>query len=483
MAKVSKNLKKLRTDKKLTQDALAEKINVTRQTISSWENDRTQPDIDMLELLADALEVGIEELIYGEKRKLGLEAPKTDKHKIMNIVFATLGSLLTATGLIIILVSFWDRIPEAFLAALSFAPLIVGGAAAIWVYSKKKSSIAWCEGASVMWCAGLYATAALVCAMFSVNLEISILFSSLALLTLPMAYIMNTLFPLTAYFFIVSYMLISYPLNFHAANIIPLSAGVILYFLGLLRIRKSDRCDTRYKFSVWTAIVSACVVLYVHGVDSAVRSEAAILSMIFAVFAGLYAADREGDFPYPFRYISVPTIAAAFSFLCFTSEDMIGMCNYLPHSDKNLLNPGIAPYVSAAALIAGIIYGKKSAVQNKEKKMFIICSAIASVMCAASSIFAEYFTSATETAVMVTTIILALAVSITLIAAGIRKIKLLTVNLGLVMVCLIIYATFIAGRFEAVHGGIACVIMGLILLFINFRLSKTFKAKGAEENA
>ena len=68
MAKVSKNIKKLRTDKKMTQDALAEKINVTRQTISSWENDRTQPDIDMLVLLANAFDIGVEELIYGEKR-------------------------------------------------------------------------------------------------------------------------------------------------------------------------------------------------------------------------------------------------------------------------------------------------------------------------------------------------------------------------------------------------------------------------------
>lgn len=38
VAKVSKNIKKLRTDNGLTQDALAEKINVTRQTVSSWEN-------------------------------------------------------------------------------------------------------------------------------------------------------------------------------------------------------------------------------------------------------------------------------------------------------------------------------------------------------------------------------------------------------------------------------------------------------------
>lgn len=37
MAKVSNNIKKFRTESKLTQDALAEKINVTRQTVSSWE--------------------------------------------------------------------------------------------------------------------------------------------------------------------------------------------------------------------------------------------------------------------------------------------------------------------------------------------------------------------------------------------------------------------------------------------------------------
>ncbi len=482
MAKVSKNIKKLRNEKGLTQDALAEKINVTRQTISSWENDRTQPDIDMLEHLAEAFEVGIEELIYGEKRKIGLEAPKTDKHKIMNIVFATLGSLLTATGLIIILVSFWDSIPEIFLAALSFLPLIAGGAAALWVYGKKKDSIAWTEGACVMWCAGLFATTALVCSMFSVNIDISILFTALALLTLPMAYIMNTLFPLTAYFFIVTYLIISFPLNMKAANLIPLAVGVILYILGLIRIKKTDPADSRRKFAVWTAIISACVTLYVQGIDTADRGEAALLCMIFGVLAGLYAADREGDFPYPFRFVAVPSIAAAFSLLCFNAESWIGKPHYLPHAE-NLLNPGIAPFVSAAALIAGIIYGKKNTSPSKEKKAFIICSAVASAVCAFSSIFAEYFTETTEIIVTAIIIILSLMVSITLIASGIRKVKLLTVNLGLIMICLIIYATLIMGRFDVVYGGIACVIMGLVLLFINFRLSKMFKAKEAEKNA
>ena len=483
MAKVSVNIKKLRSDRGMTQDMLAEKINVTRQTVSSWENGRTQPDIDMLELLADAFGAEIEELIYGEKRKIGLEAPKTDKHKIMNIVFATLGSLLTAAGLIIILVSFWDSIPEIFLAALAFLPLIAGGTAALWVYGKKKDSIAWTEGACVMWCAGLFSTTALVCSMFSVDVDVSILFTALALLTLPVAYIMNTVFPLTAYFFIVTYLLISFPLNLKAANLIPLAVGTLLYFLGLVRIKKTDPTDARHKFAVWIAVISACVVLIFKGIDTADNSGAAVLCMIFGIFAGLYAADREGDFPYPFRYVTVSSVTAAFSFLCFTSDDVIGACDYYPHLSENLMNPGVAPFISAAALIAGIIYGRKNSAQSKEKKAFIIFSAAASVMCTVSSIFAEYYTDDIEIAVSVITIILSLAVGITLIAAGIRKAKLLTVNLGLVMICVIIFATFIMGKFDVVYGGIACVVMGLVLLVINFRLSKTFKAKEAVKNA
>ena len=65
MASISKNIKRLRTAQKLTQEQLAVQLNVTRQTISSWENDRTQPDINMLAALSTALNTDIEDLIYG----------------------------------------------------------------------------------------------------------------------------------------------------------------------------------------------------------------------------------------------------------------------------------------------------------------------------------------------------------------------------------------------------------------------------------
>lgn len=48
----------------LSQEALAEQLHVTRQTISNWESGKSLPDIETLKALAQALNVPIEHLIY-----------------------------------------------------------------------------------------------------------------------------------------------------------------------------------------------------------------------------------------------------------------------------------------------------------------------------------------------------------------------------------------------------------------------------------
>ena len=68
---VGKNIKKAREGKGLSQEQLAERLNVTRQAVSNWERRKTQPDIEMLQRLSEVLEVSVEELIYGEKAKKG----------------------------------------------------------------------------------------------------------------------------------------------------------------------------------------------------------------------------------------------------------------------------------------------------------------------------------------------------------------------------------------------------------------------------
>ena len=67
MNNIAANIKALRTARGLTQDVLAAQLHVTRQAVSNWENGKSQPDIDTLKNLAQALNVTAEELIYGKK--------------------------------------------------------------------------------------------------------------------------------------------------------------------------------------------------------------------------------------------------------------------------------------------------------------------------------------------------------------------------------------------------------------------------------
>ena len=59
-------IRRLRENKKLTQDELAEKIFVSNKAVSKWENGHGLPDISLLEPLAKALGVSVIELLSGQ---------------------------------------------------------------------------------------------------------------------------------------------------------------------------------------------------------------------------------------------------------------------------------------------------------------------------------------------------------------------------------------------------------------------------------
>ena len=65
MRDIAKNIRLLRTAKKMTQDELAEKLFVTRQTVSNYETGKSRPDVDMLERIAEVLETDMNTVIYG----------------------------------------------------------------------------------------------------------------------------------------------------------------------------------------------------------------------------------------------------------------------------------------------------------------------------------------------------------------------------------------------------------------------------------
>lgn len=66
--KIGKFLKQLRTEKNLTQEQLAESLNVSRRTVSRWETGFNLPDLDILVIMSDFYQVDLRELLDGERR-------------------------------------------------------------------------------------------------------------------------------------------------------------------------------------------------------------------------------------------------------------------------------------------------------------------------------------------------------------------------------------------------------------------------------
>jgi len=70
---LGKQIKKLRTEANLSQEELAERIFVSRQTISNWENDRNYPDIKSLLLLSEVFQVSLDNLVKGDLKEMKRE--------------------------------------------------------------------------------------------------------------------------------------------------------------------------------------------------------------------------------------------------------------------------------------------------------------------------------------------------------------------------------------------------------------------------
>ena len=72
-------LKELRKSKNMYQKELAAELDVTMQTISGWEINRTTPDYDMLVKIANFFKVSVDFLLGNEKKATDLEAELKDK--------------------------------------------------------------------------------------------------------------------------------------------------------------------------------------------------------------------------------------------------------------------------------------------------------------------------------------------------------------------------------------------------------------------
>ena len=92
---LGQRIKDCRTEKGMTQEELADRIYVSRQTISSWENDRSYPDVHSLLMMGDLFGVSLDTLIKGdiEIMKEKVDKSVVDGFKKDNWIFAVLALL------------------------------------------------------------------------------------------------------------------------------------------------------------------------------------------------------------------------------------------------------------------------------------------------------------------------------------------------------------------------------------------------------
>lgn len=87
---LSQKLQNRRKELKLTQEEVAEKIHVSRQTISNWETGRTLPDINSLVLISDIYDISLDSLIKEDKKmikKLSIDTKEAENWFVFSSLF------------------------------------------------------------------------------------------------------------------------------------------------------------------------------------------------------------------------------------------------------------------------------------------------------------------------------------------------------------------------------------------------------------
>lgn len=103
MNSIGERIAELRKSKNLSQEYIAERLDVTRQAVSKWEQDISSPDTKNLIALSELLEVSVEYLATGKTAPLSETRQKRRElsvSQILGIIFITVGLFSLTLGVI-----------------------------------------------------------------------------------------------------------------------------------------------------------------------------------------------------------------------------------------------------------------------------------------------------------------------------------------------------------------------------------------------
>ena len=106
---IGKKLKDARMKSGFTQETVAEKINVSRQTISNWENEKSYPDIISVIALSDLYSTSLDDLLKGDREMM------EHLEECTNVVKSTqklIGAIILNAVTVILLITLSMLLPD-----------------------------------------------------------------------------------------------------------------------------------------------------------------------------------------------------------------------------------------------------------------------------------------------------------------------------------------------------------------------------------
>lgn len=477
MEKVSKNLRRLRKKQNLTQEQLAEALHVTRQAISNWENDKTQPDIASLTQLAEILHVDIEELLYGEKRQVGTEVSAERTNAKLRIILAVVGSLFIGIGLCLIFWNFWQEFPLPLQTAFSFVPILLAQAFVVYVLLRRKEDIVWRECAALLWCVGVISTVALINSVFNIHCGYVNCLLIDILLCAAVPYLLRAVSPLPVYL----YMVIHWSVGAQLSEAVVLPVSVLLLAVGVLYpLFFKDKTDVRYKFTLWLS--AAAGVAYLATQATFIGNDFVgftVCAAALLAFLGLYAADRDdSDYSYPYKTLGVTGCAVVLSCeAVFAWLERPALTDWSLTKEFSSFNFYPQYILIFAAIVLGVVLTVRAreCFRNNLTKILLCSFALAgTVLLLLPTI---------PSALLWLLPVCALGFGVSLIYCGLDELKLLPTNLGLILVFVQLYAFVLTSDISPLVLGIVFLLSGAAIIAVNYQMNVRKKEQAILEKA
>ena len=132
---IGKKLKNARIKAGFTQEKAAEEIDVSRQTISNWENEKSYPDIISVIALSDLYSVSLDELLKGDQKMTEHLAESTNVVKSNKKLT---GAIILNIVLMILLIALNMLLPEGtYYLVIVFCVVIMSSSARLYQIIKR----------------------------------------------------------------------------------------------------------------------------------------------------------------------------------------------------------------------------------------------------------------------------------------------------------------------------------------------------------